>query len=190
MRRGIGRKLSSQIFVSNVTVLLAVVLVGFGLFARQEKRQLDQEWMDKSLAIAETVAGVPEIRQCIEFGAQIEGCHSTVQNIASDMQNRTHASYVVIVDAQQIRWSHPKAELVGQKITEPLVTKADVRFDNGDMKSSVNGRFPIFGRTADEQVGMVSVGMSMRDVTRSFYDQLWVYALWFGAALGIGAVAS
>src|SRR5882672_6573482 len=107
MRRTTGRKLSSQIFVSQVSILLAVVLVGFGLFARQERHQLDQEWMDKSLAIAETVAGVPEIRQCMEFGSQIEGCDSTVQNIATRIKDQTHASYIVVIDYNRVRWSHP-----------------------------------------------------------------------------------
>ena len=190
MRRGTGRKLSSQIFVSNVLVLLAVVLVGFGLFARQEKRQLDQEFMDKSLAIAESVAGVPEIRECMEFGTQIEGCDSTVQNIADQMVQKTGARYVVVVDARGVRWSHPNRDMIGKRISEPLVTKPEVRFNNDSTGASVNGRDPVYGRTADQQVGMVSVGLTMSTVTKSFYDQLWIYALWFGAALGIGAIAS
>jgi two-component system CitB family sensor kinase len=190
MRRASGRKLSSQIFVSQVSILLAVVLVGFGLFSRQERHQLEQEWMDKSLAIAKTVAGVPEIRQCIEFGKQIEGCDSTIQNDAETIRTQTGASYVVVIDKDGFRWSHRNPKLIGQKVSEPLVTTADMRIDHGDTGPSANGRYPIYSRVSREQVGMVSVGMNMSDVTRSFYDQLWIYALWFAIALGAGGMAS
>ena len=65
MRRGSGRRLSSQIFVSQVSILLAVVLVGFGLFAVQERKQLDRQYMDEALQIAQTVADTPEVKTCI-----------------------------------------------------------------------------------------------------------------------------
>jgi two-component system CitB family sensor kinase len=183
------RKLSSQIFVSQVSILLAVVLVGFGLFARQEREQLNQEWMDKSLAIAETVAGVPEIRSCIEN--RVEGCDTEVQDIAERIRTETRASYVVVVDMNRVRHSHPKPALIGQKVDETLVTspKGEVRFDNGVTGPSVNGLAPMYG-VLGEQIGEVSVGMHMSDVSTVFSGQLPIYGLWSAVALGAGAIAS
>src|SRR2546429_7106721 len=62
------RRLSTQILVSQLTILVATVLVGFALFAHEERRHLDRQYQDRALAIAWTVAGVPAIREAMEYG--------------------------------------------------------------------------------------------------------------------------
>src|SRR5579859_4932274 len=125
MRRGSGRRLSSQIFVSQVSILLAVVLVGFALFAIQERRQVDRQYMNEDLQIAQTVADTPEVRGCIEFPSS--DCDGTLQQIAARLQRDTGSDYVVIVDRAGIRHTHPNADLIGKQIDEPLVTRPNVR---------------------------------------------------------------
>ncbi|MEZ0115320.1 two-component system CitB family sensor kinase [Catenulispora sp. EB89] len=187
MRQGSGRRLSSQIFVSQVSILLVVVLVGFGLFAVQERKQVDRQYMDEALQIAQTVADTPEVKSCIGFPST--NCDGTLQNIADRLQRDTKTDYVVIVDQNRIRHTHPNQLLRGQPIEEPLVTKPDVRFDPGSVGESVNGRVPLYGPLGN-QIGEVSVGRKVTSVTSVFVGQLPVYAAWFGAALGVGALAS
>ncbi|NUR58464.1 MAG: sensor histidine kinase [Catenulispora sp.] len=192
MRRGVigGRKLSNQILASQVSILLAVVLVGFALFARQERHQVDHQYMDEALQIAQTVADTPEVRGCIEFPSA--DCDGTLQGIATRIQTDTSTDYVVIVDAGGVRHTHPKRELVGRRIEESaLVTKPDVRFDHGIVGDSVNGRVPLYSRLdPTEQIGEVSVGRRVADVATIFTSQLPSYAAWFGVALGVGTLAS
>ncbi|MEY9893075.1 two-component system CitB family sensor kinase [Catenulispora sp. MAP5-51] len=187
MRRGSGRRLSSQIFVSQVSILLAVVLVGFALFAIQERRQVDRQYMDEDLQIAQTVADTPSVKTCIAFPSV--DCDGTLQAIAYRLQIDTASDYVVIVDKSGIRHTHPNAGLIGKPIDEPLVTRPNVRIDHGAVGTSVNGRVPLYGPLGD-QVGEVSVGRKVASVTAIFTGQLPVYAAWFGAALGVGALAS
>jgi two-component system CitB family sensor kinase len=188
MRRGSGRRLSSQIFVSQVSILLAVVLVGFGLFAVQERKQLDRQYMDSALQIAQTVADTPEVKTCIAFPSA--DCDGTLQTIADRIQRDTNTDYVVIVDRDRIRHTHPNPALRGRQIEEPaLVTKPEVRFDPGSVGESVNGRVPLLGPLGD-QIGQVSVGRRVTSVTSVFVGQLPVYAAWFGVALAVGALAS
>jgi len=184
------RRLSSQIFISQVSILLAVVLAGFGLFAAQERRQLDRQYMDEALQIAQTVADTPDVRGCIEFPSP--NCDGTLQNIAWRIQGDTKTDYVVIVDANLIRHTHPKPAMIGKKIEEnALVTKPDVRFDHGSVGDSVNGRVPLYSRlNPTTQIGEVSVGRRVADVSTIFTGQLPVWAAWFAAALAVGALAS
>ena len=56
------RKLSSQIFVAQLAILTATMLVGFVLFAHAERDHLDTQYEARAASIAETVAGVPDIR--------------------------------------------------------------------------------------------------------------------------------
>ncbi|WP_194895801.1 ATP-binding protein [Catenulispora pinisilvae] len=187
MRRVSGRRLSSQIFVSQVSILLAVVLVGFALFAVQERKQVDRQYMDEALQIAQTVADTPEVRTCIDFPSP--NCDGTLQDIAHRLEHDTKTDYVVIVDESGIRHTHPDIAERGKPIDEPLVTRPAVRIDHGAVGTSVNGRVPLYGPLGD-QVGEVSVGRKVASVTPIFIGQLPVYAAWFGAALGVGALAS
>ena len=187
MRRGSGRRLSSQIFVSQVSILLAVVLVGFGLFAVQERKQLDRQYMDEALQIAQTVADTPEVKTCIEFPSS--DCDGKLQSIADFIQRDTASDYVVIFDMRRVRHTHPKAALRGKADSRPLVTTPEVGFDRDSFGQSVNGRVPLHGPLGD-QIGEVSVGRRVTSVTSVFIGQLPVYGAWFGVALGIGALAS
>jgi two-component system CitB family sensor kinase len=196
MRRGVigGRKLSNQILASQVSILLAVVVVGFALFARQERHQLDHQYMDEALQIAQTVADTPEVKGCIEFPSP--DCDGTLQAIADRVQKDTSTDFVVIVDAAGIRHTHPSHgrpdSLVGKRIDEAApVTRPDVRFDHGSLGPSVNGRVPLYGRLdPQERIGEVSVGRKVADVATIFTGQLPSYAAWFGVALGVGTLAS
>ncbi|MFL6113538.1 MAG: ATP-binding protein [Catenulispora sp.] len=191
MRRVMGgRKLSTQIFASQMSILLAVVLAGFGLFARQERHQLDRQYMDQALQIAQTVADTPQVRGCIEFPSP--DCDGTLQDIADRIERDTKTHYVVIADANRIRHTHPKPELRGKPLEEPtLVTKPDVRFDHGSVGVSVNGRVPLYSRLdPTARIGQVSVGRTVTSVGSIFTGELPVYAAWFAVALAVGAAAS
>ncbi len=189
MRRVLGRrKLSTQIFASQVSILLAVVLVGFGLFAREERHQLDRQYMDQALQVAQTVADTPEVKTCIEFPSP--DCDGKLQAIADTIERDTDSDYVVIVDENRVRHTHPKPELRGRPLEETvLVTKPDVRFDSGSVGESVNGRVPLIGPLG-VPIGEVSVGRTVTSVASVFTGQLPVYAAWFAVALAVGAAAS
>ena len=187
MRRGSGRRLSSQIFVSQVSILLAVVLVGFGLFAVQERKQVDRQYMNEALQIAQTVADTPEVKTCIAFPST--NCDGTLQQIADRLEGDTASDYVVVFDMNRVRHTHPKKALRGTVDDRALVSKPEEGFDHDSLGASVNGRVPLIGPLGD-QIGEVSVGRKVTSVTPIFVGQLPVYGAWFGAALGVGALAS
>lgn len=188
--RASTRKLSTQIFIAQLAILTATVLIGFVLFARAERSQLDRQYGQRAASIAETVAGVPDVQDCLAGHAA--PCREPVQTIASRIQKETHASYVVVIDMNRVRHSHPVPALIGKTVAEPIVTvdgKAHVGIDNGATGRSANGKAPMYAPDG-RMVGEVSVGIKESSVSKALWDELPTYAGWFAVALAAGAVAS
>ena len=184
------RKLSSQIFVAQLVILTVTMAVGFALFANAERNHLDSHYESRAASIAETVAAVPAIRSCMAL--ERPGCATTIQRFATATQRQTGASYVVLIDMNRVRHSHPDRTLIGKRVEEPIVTrdgKVHVRTDNGSTGPSANARAPLYGPNG-AMVGEVSVGMPESSVSSALWHELPSFAVWFAIALGVGALAS
>src|SRR2546421_1490588 len=182
------RRLSTQILVSQLTILVATVLVGFGLFAQQERAHLDREYRDRALAIAWTVAGVPLIQEAMEYGDS----GNAVQSTAERMKQNSRAAYIVVIDLNGIRHSHPTPSLIGQPVEEPLIVRdgqGHTGVDHGSLGLSANGKAPIYGPSGN-LVGEVSAGILESKVDAALYQELPIFALYFGIALAVGVLAS
>ena len=188
MRHSPMRRLSSQIFVSQVAILTATVVVGFALFAYKERNQLDLQYEERAVAIAHTVADMPEVQNCLA-GAVPPTCNAEVQQLAQQVRADSGAAFVVVIDMNRVRHSHPNPSLIGQQVTEPVVSSDTVAIDPGSLGRSANGRVPMFGPYGG-QVGEVSVGILDKNVSAALFRELPGYALWFAAALGFGGVVS
>ena len=184
------RRLSSQIFVAQLAILAVTVAVGFGLFAHAEADHLNSQYESRAASIAETVAGVPEIRSCL--AEERTGCAASVQGFATETMKQTGASYVVVIDMNRVRHSHPDPAQIGQQVEEPIVTrdgKVHVRIDHGSTGPSANARVPLYGPDG-AMVGEVSVGIPESSVSSALGHELPSFAVWFGIALCVGGLAS
>ena len=184
------RRLSSQIFVAQLVILTTTIVVGFALFVRVERPRLDSQFEARAVEVAQTTAAIPEIRRCMQQRAA--GCGAAIPSIAATIEKNTGASYVVIIDMNRVRHSHPDPALIGQQISEPIVVtdgRVHVGTDNGSTGRSANGRVPLYGPDG-ALVGEVSVGLRESSVSSALWNELPSYALWSGIALAVGAVAS
>ena len=185
------RKLSTQILTRQLTILVATVLVGFGLFAHQERIQLDHQAEQRAAAIASTAAGTPEIGAELARGGH-PSAGGIVQTTAERIRRDSGASYVVVIGLDQVRWSHPQPALIGQKVAEPVVA-ADGRVrtgvDHGGLGVSANARVPLYG-PGGGVVGEVSAGILQGRTSAALVSELLYFGLYFGLALGAGAAVS
>ena len=184
------RRLSSQIFVAQLAILTTMILVGFALFVGVERAHLDTQYEARAAAIAETTADVPAIRACMQ--QQTAGCAGMIQGVATTIEKATGASYVVIIDMDRVRHSHPNPALIGQQVAEPIAVtdgQVHVGIDNGITGRSANGKAPLYG-PGGALVGEVSVGLRESSVSSALWREIPSYAAWFGIALALGAVAS
>jgi two-component system, CitB family, sensor kinase len=184
-----AHRLSSRILALQLVILLVTSVTGFVLFAWAQRAQLDSQNMLRALDIAETVAAEPEIRGALTTGHD----DGTVQSIAQRIRQASEASYIVVIDLDKVRHSHPDPALIGQKVTEPLYVldgKGHTRIDNGSTGRSANGSAPIFGSDGKSVIGEVSAGIPDKDIWSQLWRELPVFALYAAIALGVGVVAS
>jgi two-component system CitB family sensor kinase len=181
------RRLSTQIFIAQLAILTATVFIGFVLFARVERAQLDRQYEQRAGAIAQTVAGVPDIQACMH-GIR-DRCREPIQSVATRIQHETGASYVVVIDMNRVRHSHPIGSLIGQKVEEPILTadgRTHVGIDNGATGRSANGRAPMYAADGQTMIGEVSVGIKESSVSKALWHELPTYA---GCVLAAGPPA-
>ncbi|MCW2870838.1 MAG: histidine kinase [Streptomyces oryziradicis] len=187
-RRRQGRRLSTRILASQVAILAVTSVIGFILFAWAQRAQLDKEYEQRALSIAQVAAGDPQIREGMTDPASGPLVQATAERIA----HSAGASYVVVIDLNGIRHSHPVIGLVGRRVAEPIVVldgKGHVGIDQGATGRSANGKAPLLGPSGGV-IGEVSVGIPENNAAGKLWRELPTFALYAGIALAVGCAAS
>ncbi|GAA4480992.1 sensor histidine kinase [Microbacterium panaciterrae] len=190
MRRRI-RRLSSLILLAQVAILSASLLIGFVLFTWTARMNLTSDYQARAAAIAQTFAAIPDVRDCLAAGGG--SCDGTVQELAGTALHRTGAAYVVVIDMNRVRHSHPDPALIGKKVSEDVVARdgeVHLGTDIGSTGTTANARVPLFADDGRTVIGEVSVGIRESSVAAELLGELPLYTAWFVLALGIGALVS
>lgn len=186
MRR--RRRLSTQILASQLAVLVVSLTVGYGLYVPALRRSIDREFERQALTVAKAAAAMPEIRAAMAAGDP----HHEVASLAESFRRATGAAYVVVIDLNKVRHSHPNPALIGKKVSEPLVAldgRGHVGIDNGSLGRSANGKAPL--RAPDGRIiGEVSAGILERRVSAQLLRDLPTLVTYMALALGLGLIAS
>ncbi|WP_214107364.1 ATP-binding protein [Acrocarpospora catenulata] len=167
-RRVGDASLGTQLFTLQMVIVLLAVGGTATVWAQHTRRQLDDQYRQRALAIAQSVAGLPQVR------AAFRAPHPEVllQPIAAEVQEATDADYVVIANRDQIRYAHPNPQLIGKRLStdgsEVLETgQTWTGSQTGTLGRSVRGKAPIFD-DAGRVIGLTSVGVLEQTVS----DQL------------------
>jgi len=180
-----GRRLSTQILLSQLAVLTIVSSAGLALFAQEARHAVDVQSEQRALAVALATAAVPQVGSALDAGDP----GSALQPLAERVRAKTGAAYVVIIDRTGMRHSHPNPTLIGQRVAEPLVARPQTGLDNGRLGRSANGKAPVV--LADGTVvGEVSAGILESQLAQSKNDELQRLAGYAALALLVGALVS
>jgi two-component system, CitB family, sensor kinase len=178
--------LAYQILVFQVGIIVLAALVGALAAVWQAGQELDRQYEQRSLAIAQSVASNAAVQQALISG---DGT-GIIQSEAEAVRLSTGASYVVVTDRRGIRYSHPNQALIGKPVDENpagvLAGQDWVGVQGGTLGISARGKAPIFN---DGQViGMVSVGFLEARVTQQLLADWPGFAvtLLLALALGVG----
>jgi two-component system CitB family sensor kinase len=188
MRR--RRQLSNRILAAVVGILVTSTLVGFVLTTLNVRGELDRQYQRRALAIAQTFAETPSIREAMV--KRDAAARRLIQSLAERVRGETGAAYIVVIDRSGIRYSHPNPKLIGERVAEPLVAldgRDHLGTDHGNLGISANAKTPL--RAPDHAIiGEVSAGILERRVSDQLLQELPTLLLYFACALGIGVVAS
>ena len=189
--RGRRMTLSTQAVVALAALLLLVAVGSVVASTVVLRRDLQQQYEQRALAIAHSVAAQPGL--AAEVTALQPDPSGPVQRAAEDVRRRTGALYVVVTDDRGIRYSHPVAANVGQPVsTSPdaaLAGRDVVTIERGTLGASARGKVPL--RAADGTVvGEVSVGIAMSEVEAETQKLALLLGLVTLAPLALGLVGS
>lgn len=190
-RLGLPRRAVSQILLTQLAIAAGVLVLATGLFLAPLSAQLDDQAMRRALAIAQSAAADPSLAaDLLDSEASAD---SPVQSAAERIRRATGAQYVVVLDLDGIRRSHPSADRIGLRVsTDPsdaLAGREVMEIDEGTLGRSARGKVPLVAADG-EIIGAVSVGIaydSVRDRLLGAIPGLLAYA---GGALAAGALAA
>ncbi|MEV7523453.1 sensor histidine kinase [Streptomyces sp. NPDC091371] len=190
-RLGLPRRAVSQILLTQLAIAAGVVALATGLFLAPLGAQLDDQAMRRALAIAQGAAADPNLAaDLLDSRATAD---SPVQASAERLRRATGAEYVVVLDLDGIRRSHPSPDRIGLPVStdpsEALGGREVMEIDEGTLGRSARGKVPLIAADG-EIIGAVSVGIAydgVRDRLLGAIPGLLAYA---GGALAAGALVA
>jgi two-component system CitB family sensor kinase len=193
MRRVSWQRLSTQVVIMQVAILVVTMVAGFGIFQWNLKRQLYGQYEQRSLMLAQTLASQPSIIDAVVHGRP----GGQAQRLAMAARGRTGALFVVITNAQGIRFSHPHPWMIGLPVQDDPEPPASESFRTGQAWMGIQegtlgavaaGKTPLKDR--GKLVGEVSVGFSVARVSQQLAATLPSLAIYLLGVLAVGVLAA
>jgi two-component system CitB family sensor kinase len=199
VRRLLRQRLSTQVVIMMVAILVVTMAAGFAVVQWNLNGQLDDQYEQRSLAVAQSLASQPGLQQAVRTGGPGGiGLHGAVQSMAMAAMRSTAAKFVVVTNAKGIRLSHPNSRLIGTPVwypdkdlpsSETFRTGQDwMGIEHGTLGVEAVGKAPIFSH--GKLIGEVSVGFLAATVARDVDRTLVDLAVYFLAVLALGVLAA
>jgi two-component system, CitB family, sensor kinase len=151
-----------------LVIFILIISIGgiFGItFKNIMESNLKHEIGSKALSLAQSIASMTEIQEAF----QTENPASIIQPITESIRKQVGAEFIVIGNRNEIRYSHPNPNRLGQKMVggdngrvfngESIISES-----TGTLGPSLRGKAPIFSQ--GEIIGVVSVGYLQTDIEK------------------------
>ncbi len=184
----LGKTLAARILVGVLGIVVVMMVIAAALVAHQASLLTDEQSVVQARSIAVAVAAMPDVAEAVTGGDTARLMPALAERIRAESQ----ADYVVVIDASGTRYSHPRPDLIGAKIQEPVVAldgQVHTGIDEGDLGRSANVRAPIVDASG-RPVGEVSVGILESTVNTRSAQQTSAFLLSGALALALGVAAS
>lgn len=192
--RHVRQRLSTQVVLLMVAILVLTLAGGFYAVQRNLHGQLNDQFEHRALSVAQTLAAERTVAAQVVDGRP----GGPLQALATQVTSETGALFVVITNAQGIRYTHPNPALIGTPITyhDPEPTTSEpfrtglpwLGIQRGSLGWVAAGKAPLFLHGA--LVGQVSVGFGVAGVTQQLASALPSLILYLLGALALGVLAA
>ncbi|MCP3028617.1 DcuS/MalK family sensor histidine kinase [Halobacillus sp. A5] len=160
-------KLSTMIIFYVLLVVLFSLLITDLLITESTSDDIRDQLEEKALIVSRSVAE----SQVVQNELEDPSGDGTIQDYATSIQEASDVLFVVVMDMDGIRHSHPNPERIGERFVggdEKRVLNGEeyISISEGTLGHSVRAFTPIEGDNG-EQVGAVSIGISLDAVEAS-----------------------
>lgn len=186
MRRRI--KLRTKILILSFVLVLSSVAVSGGSMIFNISAKFEDELGERSMAIARTIAQMEDIQNAI---GTPDG-YKLVQPIAERVRLSTNVDYVVLLDMDRIRYSHPSESKLGLKFEggDEGAAYSEAEYTSkaeGDLGYAIRAFVPIMDQEGMEQIGVAVVGIlapTYRSLLADYQNDLFFSLIW-GLFIGL-----
>ena len=172
-----------QLLVLQALIVFLVTLatgIVAGAFQEQAHREA---YKDRMQAVAQSIAALPVVLEAFD---DVEPS-KTIQPVAEVIREASDLAYVVVANADGIRYSHPNPARIGEKVSTdpsiPLSGEVYVGTQTGTLGTSWRVKVPIRD-DRDEVIGTASVGILETELSEEFAGNLtWLISAMLAAAV-------
>jgi two-component system, CitB family, sensor kinase len=193
LRRLTRQRLSTQVVIMQVAILVIVMVAGFVVVMWNMQIRLNQQFEQRSLAVAQTIASQQNVASDVVNGRP----GGPLEQLAQAALHETGALFVVITNSHGIRYTHPNPRLIGKpiyddpepRLSEPFRTgRPWMGIQHGTLGWVAAGKVPLWydGRLAGE----VSVGFAAGQVSHQLVRSLPSLAVYLLLVLAVGVLAA
>jgi two-component system, CitB family, sensor histidine kinase DctS len=176
-----------MLIMSFIVVSISIITSGW-IMVHSISDAFEEELGERARAIARTVAQMPNIRNSIGIP---DGARS-IQPIAERTRLATNVDYIVIIDMNRIRYSHPSASLIGREFVggderASLAEHEYISKAKGTLGYSVRAFVPIMDEEGVQQVGVAVVGIltpTLQSLVAQYQNEILLSLIW-GLLIGL-----
>lgn len=177
------KMLMMSFFIISVSVLTSGWIMVHNITNAFEK-----EIGERAIAIARTVAQMPDIRNHVG----IQNGEQVIQPIAERTRLATNVDYIVIIDMNRIRYSHPNASLIGHTFVggdeQAALTRQEyISKAEGTLGIALRAFVPIMNEEGTAQAGVAVVGIltpTFQSLIGAYSHDIVISLLW-GLLIGL-----
>ncbi|MCY7780664.1 malate sensor histidine kinase MalK [Bacillus haynesii] len=156
-------KLQTRLTIFVCVVVLISLLIAFFMVGSETVRNIREQEQQIALQTAEMVAEAPITAQSLESGEYDE-----LRKYTARVQKITQTEFVVVMDMNSIRKTHPDPNKIGKKFAggdekEVLKGRRHISTAKGTLGESLRAFVPIYNKTGS-QVGAVAVGITLNEI--------------------------
>ncbi|MET9906907.1 SpoIIE family protein phosphatase [Streptomyces sp. NPDC006476] len=178
-----GRSVAGQVFLLQVVIVLLLVVAAVVSLYLQVRHDSTQEARKRSVAVAEAFANAPGTREALSAPNPT----AVLQPRAEAARKATGVDFIVVMNTDGIRYTHPKPNRIGKKfvgtIAPALAGKTVVEEVNGTIGRLVQAVVPVTAPDG-KVVGLVSAGVTLNNIDVAANRQLPLVLM--AAAVGLG----
>lgn len=177
-------KLSTIIIFFVCLVVLLSLLITDILISHTVSDTIRNNQEEKAKIVSRTVAKSVIVKNGLENEEQDAGA---IQQFTVDIQHAADVHFVVVMDMNGIRKSHPNPEMIGKSFVggdEKAVLDGEehISISEGTLGQSLRAFTPIYGND-NEQIGAVAVGISLNNIEQVL--EKGHYNILIGSIIGI-----
>ncbi|MHB0776665.1 DcuS/MalK family sensor histidine kinase [Halomonas sp. WWR20] len=193
--------------ISLLVTFMVVLSLGLALwiFTLQLRANVEQAQQSRVVDLAQVIASKGAVRNALQQRRLTPGDTpsaisrtSALQRQIEDLRRKLGVDFIVVMDTQALRLTHPEPERIGRHFIggdegPALAGNTYASRSQGSLGVSIRGFSPVRGGN-DEVIGAVSVGVTLATLASILADNrhwvvLGVVALMIIGALGAGGLA-